>query len=96
MRDETSRSCWTGLEGAARVTELQFYLISALPERVSFQLKLLPKVSYHEMTAKAKELGLMFSCTGQTKMEQASQLVGPTDHLDKLKEAVHQVTQQIQ
>ena len=78
-----------GLEGAVRTTELRLYLISALPERISFQLKLLPKVSYRETIAKAKELCLMFSRADQTKMEQASQLSGPTDRLNKLEEAVH-------
>ena len=84
-----------GLEGAVRTTELRFYLISALPERISFQLKLLPKVSYRETITKAKELCLMFSRADQTKMEQASQLSGPTDRLNKLEEAVQQVSQQM-
>ena len=84
-----------GLEGAVRATELRFYLISALPDRISFQLKLLPKVSYWETIAKAKELCLMFSRADQTKMEQASQLSGPTDQLNKLEEAVQQVSEQM-
>ena len=36
-----------GLPAKVRDTELRFYLINALPERVAFQLKLLPKVKLY-------------------------------------------------
>ena len=42
------------LPTAIRFMELRFYLINALPKKVSFQLKVLVKGNYHEMISKAK------------------------------------------
>ena len=83
------------LPQATKFTELCFYLINALPEKISFQLKLLPKANYRETISKAKELVLMYHRADKT--EQASQLVSTPsqDRLTQLEEAVKQVSQQM-
>ena len=53
-----------GLPEELRESELRFNLINALPEKVSFQLKLQPKRSYVETIARGKELFLI-STAGQ-------------------------------
>ena len=84
-----------GLPDDVKKTELRFHLINALPERVSFQLKLLPKGNYRQTIAKAKELWLMYSRVD--KREQTNQLSTEPGQgrLDKLEEAVHQVSEQM-
>jgi len=84
------------LPAAVRSTELRFHLINApLPEKISFQLKLLPKENYRETISKARELILIYHRANKT--EQTNQLApGPDiDHLDRLQEAVQQVSQQM-
>ena len=49
-----------GLPGELRDHELRFHLINALPEKVTFQLKLLPKLEHGETIPKARELLLIF------------------------------------
>ena len=49
-----------GLPAEIRDTELRFHLANALPERVSFQLKLLPKEDYLKTVSKARELLLIY------------------------------------
>ena len=61
------------LSDVVKKGKLRFHLINALLERVSFQLKLSPKASYHETIVKAKELWLMYS--HKDKVEQANQLI---------------------
>ena len=73
----------------ARETELRFHLTTALPEKISFQLKLLPKLTYDQTIAKARELLLIF----QRASEQVSQVDtrNPSlsdQRLEKLEEAV--------
>ena len=65
--DELARDLEKLLEQASpelpaeiRDSELRFYLINSLPEQVSLQLKLQPKVSYVETIAKARELRLIY------------------------------------
>ena len=85
------------LPTAIRSTELRFHLINALPEKVSFQLKLLPKGNYRETISKAKELVSIYHRVDKT--EQTNQLVsnpGPDAHrLDRLEEAIQQVSEQM-
>ena len=49
-----------GLPTEAREMELHFQLMSALPEKIVFQLKLLSKQSYHQTVAKVRELCLIY------------------------------------
>lgn len=44
-----------GLTPETRETELRFHLIKGLPEKVAFQLKLLPKLDYYKTISKASE-----------------------------------------
>ena len=83
------------LPQATKSTELRFHLINALPEKISFQLKLLPKENYRETISKAKELVLMYHRAEKT--EETSQLVSipSQDRLTQLEEAVKQVSQQM-
>ena len=83
------------LPQATKSTELRFHLINALPEKISFQLKLLPKGNYRETISKAKELVLMYHRAEKT--EETSQLVSipSQDRLTQLEEAVKQVSQQM-
>ena len=52
-----------GLPDELRESELRFYLINMLPDKVSLQLKLQPKCSYVETIARCKELLLIYSRT---------------------------------
>ena len=83
------------LPAAVKSTELRFHLINALPEKISFQLKLLPKANYRETISKARELILVYQRA--SRAEQTNQLVSSpnTDRLDRLEEAVQQVSQQM-
>ena len=83
------------LPPAVKSTELRYHLINALPEKISFQLKLLPKEDYRGTISKAKELVLMYHRAKIT--EQTNQLVSKpdTDRLDRLEEAVQQVSEQL-
>ena len=43
-------------------TNCHYHLLKALPDKVTLQLKLLPKVGYHDNISKARELLLLFCC----------------------------------
>ena len=83
------------LPTAVKSTELRFHLINALPEKILFQLKLLPKGNYRETISKAKELILLYHRTDKT--EQTNQLVSSPDidHLDRLEGAPQQMSEQM-
>ena len=49
-----------GLPVEVHDSELRFHLMSALPEKVALQLKLLPKGSYAQTIAKAREVILIY------------------------------------
>jgi len=55
-----------GLSEANSQAELHYHLVNALPDKVAFQLKVLPKLGYHETISKARELLLLFRCTDMT------------------------------
>ena len=83
-----------GLPAATRETELCFHLMNSLPDNVSFQLKLQPQVSYTATIAKARELHLIFSRSGNThplstvKNEEKSRL-------DRVEQSLQQMTEQL-
>ena len=59
-----------GLLVELRDSELRFHLMSSFPERVTFQLKLLPKGTFVHTIAKARELCLIYKrsdATSETK-----------------------------
>ena len=49
-----------GLPEANHQAELCYHLLNALPDKVAFQLRLLPRVGYHETISRARELLLLF------------------------------------
>ena len=55
-----------GLPAELRDSELYFHLMNFLPERVAFQLKLLPKGTFVHTIAKARELCLIYSRSDAT------------------------------
>ena len=84
-----------GLPAEIRDAELRFHFINALPEKIALQLKLLPKVEYHKTISKARELLLIFR-RAESSSDSVSQVqVVKDDCLDKLEEAVLQVSEQL-
>ena len=49
-----------GLPKELRDTELRFHLTRTLPDKIAFQLKLLPKQDYLQTISKARELLLIY------------------------------------
>lgn len=82
-----------GLPAEIRDTELRFHLSNALPDKISFQLKLLPKQTYQETISKARELLLIYQRAAES-VNQVHTSQGD-DRLNKLEEAVQQVSQQV-
>ena len=79
-----------------RDSELRYHLINSLPEQVSLQLKLQPKVNYALTIAKARELRLIYSRAEASQSLNQLQTVGNGEgRLQKLEEAVQNVTEQL-
>ena len=76
-----------GLPDELRESELRFYLINALPDKVSLQLKLQPKCSYVETIARYKELLLIYSRTETSERVNQIQLK-EEQRLQKLEETM--------
>ena len=81
------------LSAEAKETELRFHFVGALPEKIAFQMKLLPKQTYDQTVAKARELRLIF----HRQSESVNQIESaPKDgRLDRLEEAILQVSEQL-
>ena len=83
-----------------RETKLRFHLTAALPV-ISFQLKILPKQTYDQTIAKARELLFIFQRAADpvSKVDVHScgdHVPNPGDyHLDKLELAITQVSEQL-
>ena len=90
MLDQTSPV----LPGELRESELRFYLINALPEKVSVQLKLQPKCSYEETIARGKELLLIYSRAETLKRVNKVQ-AKYDQRLQKLEETMQLVSEQL-
>ena len=82
-----------GLPPDVRDTELRFHLSSALPEKIAFQLKLSPKQDYRQTISKARELLLIYQRAADS-VNQVHTSPGD-DRLDRLEEAVQQMSQQV-
>ena len=84
-----------GLPANVCSSELQYHLINALSEKVSLQLKLMPQESHQQTVSKARELLLIYGRS--TVTEQTNQLLASpsSTRLDKLEEALQQVTEQL-
>ena len=85
-----------GLPMANRDTELRYHLLNSLPEKVTFQLKLLPKVGYSETIPKARELLLLYNRADMpTATVNQIQTKSNEDRLKGVEEALQQVSQQL-
>ena len=75
--------------------ELRFHLMNSLPEKVAFQLKLLPKGNLAKTISKAREILLIYS---RVKTNPVS-LIQPTEQqegcLDCVVESLQQMTEQL-
>ena len=82
-----------GLPTEVRDTELRFHLTRALPDKIAFQLKLLPKQDYLQTISKARELLLIYQRAANPVNQIHISL--RDDRLTKLEEAVQQMAQQV-
>jgi len=77
-----------------RDTELQYHLISFLPEKVALQLKLLPVTNFASTVSKARELCLIYSRAATTKS--VSQVHSNEDsQLEKMEESLQSLSEQL-
>ena len=70
-----------GLPDANRQAELHYHLLNALPEKITFQLKLMPQLGYHETISKVRELLLLFHRTNTATAVNHLQMSHGEDHL---------------
>ena len=84
-----------GLPAGVKDSELRFHLINSLPEKVSLQLKLLPKVNYAETIAKARELRLIYSRTEASEHVSKVYSTQEEDRLHKLEETIQMMSEQL-
>ena len=70
-----------GLPDANRQAELRYHLLNALPEKITFQLKLMPQLGYHETISKVRELLLLFHRTDTATAVNHLQMSHGEDHL---------------
>ena len=84
-----------GLPAEIRDSELRFYLMSALPEKVALQLKLLPKGTYAETIAKAREVILIYQRAELTQPVSHVKEVQESSRLDKMEDTLKVMTEQL-
>ena len=69
--------------------------MNALPEKVSFQLKLLPKEDYLKTLSKARELLLIYRRADSTAAMSQMHVDADEGRFNRLEKAVEQVSQQL-
>ena len=84
-----------GLPAAIRDTELRYHLINSLPERIAFQLKLLPKTNFVETIAKARELCLIYSRTNTSESVNQIQHDKEATRLDQMEATLQSLSEQL-
>ena len=87
-----------GLPAEIHKTELRFHLMNSLPEKVAFQLKLSPKVTYAETISKAREISLIYSRAEKhhpVSQIQLESTVLHQNHLARMEETLQQMTEQL-
>ena len=82
-----------GLPAAIRDTELRYHLINSLPERIAFQLKLLPKTNFVETIAKARELCLIYSRTNTSESVNQIQHDKEATRLDQMEATLQSLSE---
>ena len=86
-----------GLPEANRQVELRYHLLNALPDKVALQLKLLPKVGYHDTISKARELLLLFRRAEMPTTNVNHLLTSHNEErLRGVEEALQQMSQQLE
>ena len=93
--DEFARDIEKLLPAEIRDSELRFYLMSALPEKVAFQLKLLPKGTYAETIAKAREVILIYQRAELPQPVSHVKEVQESSRLDKMEDTLKVMTEQL-
>ena len=84
-----------GLPANVRDTELRFHLINSLPEKVAFQLKLLPKVSFADTISKAREVCLIYNRADAAKLVNQVQDTVATTRLDRMEATLENLSAQL-
>jgi len=85
---------YSGLPAAVRDSELRFHFMNSLPDKISLQLKLQPKVNYAETMAKARELRLIYERSEAS--ETVNQLKSTEDsRITKMEETLQAMSQQL-
>ena len=86
-----------GLPAEIRDSELRFHLMSALPEKVALQLKLLPKGTYAQTIAKAREVILIYQRADTNTTHPVSHMkeAEESSRLDKMEETLKVMTEQL-
>ena len=84
-----------GLLENVRDTELRFHLINSLPEKVAFQLKLLPKVSFADTISKAREVCLIYNRADAAKLVNQVQDTVATTRLDRMEATLENLSAQL-
>ena len=82
------------LPAEVRDTELRYHLISALPDKVALQIKLLPVTNFVNTMSKARELCLIYGRAAMT--ESVNHLQSTEDaQIKRMEEALHGLTEQL-
>jgi len=73
-----------GFPAELRDSELRIHLMNSLPERVAFQLKLLPKGTFVQTIAKARELCLFYNRSDAASEAKEIHHVTESSRLDQM------------
>jgi len=84
-----------GLPAEPRDCELHFHLMNSLPERVAFQLKLLPKGTFVQTIAKAKELCLIYNRSDAASEAKEIHHVTESTRLDQMEATLQSLSEQL-
>ena len=84
-----------GLPVELRDSELRFHLMNSLPERVAFQLKLLPKGTFVQTIAKVRELCLIYNRSDAASEPKEIHHVTESTRLDQMEATLQSLSEQL-
>ena len=84
-----------GLPAELKDSELHFHLMNSLPERVAFQMKLLPKGTFVQTIAKARELCLSYNRSDATSEAKQIHHVIESTCLDQMEATLQSLSEQL-
>ena len=84
-----------GLPAELRDSELCLHLMNSLPERVAFQLKLLPKGTFVQTIAKARELCLIYNRSDATNEAKEIHHMTESALLDQMEAILQSLSEQL-